>query len=327
MDSNNKINITTIGGGNGSYSMLSSLRDNDDYDLSAIISMSDSGGSTGVLREEFNMLPPWDVRRWVMALSREHDIVKQLFDYRYGKTSSVGGHSLWNLIITAMAEITGSFDKWLKQVCKMFRVKGRVIPVTLENSHLCVDLEDGQTIIGETNIDEPKHDINLKIERAYLQPSVQANPKAIKAIKKSDLIIISFGDLYTSIIPNLLVEWISEAIKESNAKVVYFCNLMTKWWETTDFEVIDFINVLEKYLWKNVLDYVIVNNGFISEKMAEKYKSLEQKKPIKVKNKSIFKDKTYTVLENDLLHENTFIRHSYGKIGKVVDKLVRALIK
>lgn len=323
MSHKDKINITTIGWWNGSYNLLSALRDNDDYNLSAVISMSDSGWSTGVLREEFGILPPGDVRRWVMALSREHELVKQLFDYRYGKGTSVNGHSLGNLLITAMADITGSFDKWLKQICKMFRVKGRVIPVTLEQSHLCVKLEDKSTVFGETNIDLKLTENSPKIKKAYLTPDVEANPKAIRAIEKSDLIILSFGDLYTSVVPNLLVRWVSEAIKKSGAKVMYFCNLMTKKWETTDFEVVDFVNVIEKYLWRDVLDYVVVNNGHINEKLVEKYKQLEKKKPVKVKNAKIFRGKSYTVLERNLLHENEFVRHSYKKVSWVIDEVVR----
>jgi uncharacterized cofD-like protein len=142
------------------------------------------------------------------------------------------------------------------------------------------------------------------------------------------VIIISFGDLYTSIIPNFLVNGIKEAIATNKkAKVVYFCNLMTKPWETTDFEAIDFVNVIEKYLWKDILDYVIVNNWYISEKLAEKYKSLEKKKPVKVKNKEEFKWKKYKIIEADLLHENDFIRHSYDKISSVLDNLIRKIVK
>jgi uncharacterized cofD-like protein len=323
----NNINITTIGWGSWSYSLLSSLRDNEDYNLSAIISMSDNGGSTWILREEFNMLPPGDVRRGVMALSHEHELVRQLFDYRYEKECSVWGHNLWNLLITAMAEITGSFDKWLKQICRMFKVRGKVIPVTLELSQLHARLEDGQIIKWETNIDEPKHDANLKIEEAFLEPEVNANEKALKAIEKSNLIIISHWDLYTSIIPNFLVKWISNAVKKSNAKVVYFCNLMTKKWETNDFWVLDFIDTLEKYLWKDIIDYVVVNNWYISDKLAEKYKSAEWKSPVKLKewDKKIFKNKKYKIIETDLLHENYYVRHSYDKIAGVVEKIVKKL--
>jgi uncharacterized cofD-like protein len=121
----------------------------------------------------------------------------------------------------------------------------------------------------------------------------------------------------------LLVRWVSEAIKKSGAKVMYFCNLMTKKWETTDFEVVDFVNVIEKYLWRDVLDYVVVNNGHINEKLVEKYKQLEKKKPVKVKNAKIFRGKSYTVLERNLLHENEFVRHSYKKVSWVIDEVVR----
>ena len=324
MNTTKKINITTIGWWNWSYGLLSSIRDNDDYNISAIISMSDSGWSTWVLREEFGILPPGDVRRAIMALSREHEEVKQLLNFRYDKNCSVWWHSLWNLIITAMSDITGNFDKWLKQVCKMFKVKGRVIPVTLSLSNLNVKLEDWTKVEWESNIDVWLNENSSPIKKAYLTPEVCANSKAIKAIEKSDVIIISFGDLYTSIVPNLLVRGIKEAIESNKkAKVIYFCNLMTKPWETTDFEAIDFINVIEKYLWKDILDYVIVNNGYISEKMAEKYKSLEKKKPVKVKSHKFFKAKSYKVIEADLLHESDWVRHSYDKIAKVIENIVK----
>lgn len=319
-----KINVTTIGWWNGSYWILSSIRDNNDYNISAIISMSDSGWSTWILRKEFWILPPWDIRRWIMALSCEHEIVKKLFDYRYDKDSSVWGHNIWNLLITSMADIAWSFDKWLKQISKMFRVKGRIIPVTLELSDLNVELLDGTIIEGETKIDLELNENSSIIKRAYLTPQVKANPKAIKAIEKSDFIIISFGDLYTSIIPNLLVNWIKEAIESNKkAKVIFFCNLMTKPWETTDFEAIDFVDTIEKYLWTDIIDYFVVNNWYISEKLADKYKSLEKKRPVKVKHQNLFEWKSYKVIEADLLHENTFVRHSFDKVGKVINELIK----
>ncbi len=324
MGKNWKINVVTIGWWNWSYWLLSSIRDNDDYNISAIISMSDSWWSTGILREEFNMLPPGDVRRAIMALSREHEIVKQLFDYRYEKGCSVWWHNLWNLIITAMSQITWNFDKWLKQVAKMFKVKWRVIPVTLELSHLNVELVDGSIVEWETNIDLKLDENSSPIKRAYLTPDVNANSKAIEAINKADVIILSFWDLYTSVIPNLLVKGIKEAInKNKKAKVIYFCNLMTKPWETTDFEAIDFIDTIELYLWKDIIDYFVVNNWYISEKLAEKYKSLEKKKPVKVKSDDAFEWKNYKVIEADLLHENTFVRHSYDKIAKVIKDIIK----
>ena len=325
--SEQKINVTVLGWGKGSYSMLSAIRDNDDYNISSIISMSDSGWSTGVLREEFDILPPGDVRRAVIALSREHDLVKQLFEYRYDKASSVNGHVIGNLLITAMSHISGNFEKWLKQICKLFKVKWRVIPVTLEKSDLEVELEDGTKVFSETNIDEANYDTSQRIVQARLIPEVDANPRAIKALKKSDLIILTFGDIYTSLIPNLLANGVVEAICESDAKVVYFTNLMTKKWESTKtdhahFEVIDFVEVIEQYLWKCMLDYVVVNNGYISDELTERYKKFEHKSPVKVKDSHIFHDKNYQVLERDLLHDTDNVRHSYDKVGRVVSEIV-----
>lgn len=325
MNPNKLINVVTIGGWNGSYWILSSIRNKEDYNISAIISMSDSWWSTWKLREEFWILPPWDVRRAIMALSSEHDVVKELFNYRYDKKCSVWGHNLWNLIIAAMADITWSFDKWLKQIAKFFKVKWRVLPVTLDLSDLNVELEDWTIVNWETNIDLNLNENSSKIKRAFLTPdNIQANPKAVKALEKADYIIICYWDLYTSVIPNLLIKDIKKAIsKNKKAKVIYFCNLMTKPWETTDFEAIDFIDTIESYLWEWIIDYFIVNNWYISDWMAEKYKSLEKKKPVKVKHPETFKGKSYKLIEADMLHENDFVRHSYDKISKILDKLIK----
>lgn len=322
-----KINITTIGGGTGSFNVLTGLKTDERFNLAAVVSMSDSGWSTGVLRDEFWILPPWDIRRAVLALSHESTMARKLFEYRFWRDSSVNGHTVGNLLLTAMADITGSFEAGLKEVCKMFRVHGKVIPVTLERSDLVVILENGQKIVGETNIDVPKHDANLLIKKAYLEPEVKANPRAKDVLESSDIIILWPGDLYTSVIPNLLVKWIPEAIKKSKAKIVYFCNIMTKNGETTHFEVEDFINVVEKYLWEWILDFVVVNNGHISDEMVEKYKEEEMKKPVKVKNIHSFEWKKYKVVERDLLHEQDFVRHSPKKIASVIEDIIEGWIK
>ena len=294
--------------------------------------MSDSGGSTGVLRKEFDILPPGDIRRAVIALSREHDLVKELFEYRYDKDTSVNGHVIGNLLITAMSHVTGSFEKGLKQICKLFKVKGRVIPVTLEKSDLEVTLEDGTKVFWETNIDEANYDTSKCIVEAQLVPWVDANPKALRAIHKSDIIVLTFGDIYTSLVPNLLVSGMAEAICNSDAQVVYFTNLMTKKWESTKgnhehFEVIDFVEVIEKYLGKCMLDYVVVNNGYIPDNIAEKYKKLEHKSPVKIKNINEFHGKNYEILERDLLHENDRVRHSYDKVAKVIAEIAEKIKK
>lgn len=322
-----KINITTIWGGTGTYNVLMWLKKNQNLNLAAIVSMSDSGWSTGVLRDEFWILPPGDIRRAVLALSKESAVLRKLFEYRFDKNSSVNGHTVGNLLLTAMADITGDFEAGLKQICKMFRVEGKVIPVTREKSDLWVILESGEKIIGETNIDVPLHDGNMVIKEAFLEPSVGINPRAKNALENSDIIIIGPGDLYTSIIPNLLVTGVSEAIKNSNAKIVYFCNIMTKYGETTNFEVLDFVDVIEKYLGKDVIDYVIVNNGHISDEMIEKYKSEENKKPVKVKNIADFQNKDFKLVERDLLNEKDFVRHSSEKLAHVIEDIIEWWIK
>jgi len=323
----NKTNITTIGWWTGTYNVLTWLKSNEDFNLAAVVSMSDSWGSTWVLRDEFGILPPWDIRRAVLALSRETILLRKLFEYRFDKNSSVSGHTVWNLLLTAMTDITWDFEKWLKEISKMFRVWWKVIPVTLEKSDLWVILENWQKIIWETNIDCPLHNPNICIKEAFLTPEVKINPRAKDVIKNSDIIIIWPWDLYTSIIPNLLVLWVSEAIKESNAKVVYFCNIMTKHWETTNYEVIDFVNEIEKYLWEWVINYVIVNNWFISDEMVEKYKNEENKTPVKVKELNEFEGKDYKVIERDLLNEKDFVRHSPEKIALVIEDIINWWIK
>ncbi len=324
---NNKINITTIGWWTGTFNVLTWLKNNPNYNLAAIVSMSDSGWSTGVLRDEFWILPPGDIRRAVLALSRESKMVRELFEYRFDKNSSVSGHTVWNLLLTAMSDITWNFESGLQEVCSMFRVDGKVIPVTLEKSDLWVILEDGTQVIWETNIDCPLHDGNLCIKDAFLTPEVPLNPNAKNMFDNSDIIIIGPGDLYTSIIPNLLVKWTKEALQKTNAKVVYFCNIMTKFWETTHFEVIDFVDTIEKYIWTWVIDYVVVNNWHISDELVEKYKNEEQKRPVKVKDENDFESKTYKIIERDLLNESDFVRHNSKKLAKVLDDIVNGWIK
>ncbi|MDD5212870.1 MAG: YvcK family protein [Candidatus Gracilibacteria bacterium] len=323
----NKVNVTTIGGGTGSYNVLTGLKGFENLNLASIVTMSDSGGSTGVLRDEFGILPPGDLRRAILALSQESEVLRKLFEYRFEKKSSVSGHTVGNLLITAMADITGDFEAGLQEVSKMFRVKGKVVPVTKEKSDLCVKLENGEIIEGETNIDCPVHDANLLIIDAFLKPEVSVNPRAKDVLENSDIIIIGPGDLYTSIIPNLLVKGVKEAIANSDAKVVYFCNIMTKHGETTNFEVIDFVNVVERYLGVGNLDYVIVNNGYISEEMVEKYEEEDMKQPVKLKDISDFEGKSYKVIERDLLNETDFVRHKPEKLAAVISDIIDGWVK
>lgn len=259
--------VTVIGGGTGSYTLLKGLK-NYDLDIAGIVATSDSGGSSGKLRDEFGILPPGDIRKCLIALSDKGRVWRDLFEYRFEGENEK--NNLGNLIMTALNKIHGDLPSAIKYASEILDVKGNVLPVTLDNVHLCAELEDGQIITGETNIDIPKHNPALKIKKVYLQPNAFAYKMAVERIINSDFVVIGPGDLYTSIIPNLIVNGISEAIQKTNAKLIYVCNVMTKHGETNNFKASDFLKEVENYLGKKV-DYVILNSQMPSEDVSKKY--------------------------------------------------------
>ncbi|MDO8471462.1 MAG: YvcK family protein [bacterium] len=309
-----KSKIVVIGGGTGVFTVLTGLRKYP-VDLTAIISMADDGGSTGVLREEFGILPPGDVRRALVALARaDNKMLSELFNYRFSE-GGFKNHVFGNILLTALERLTGSFERALDEAGKILSIHGRVIPVTLASVHLVALLEDGTVIRGETNIDIPKHDPLLHIKKIYLSPAARANLHATEAIRAADLVVIGPGDLFTSIIPNLLVRGIPEAIKKSRAKKVFIVNTMTKAGETNGFSAGDFLRELETYLGRGVLDYIVINKKTPDASRLTKYKK-EGKAVVAIGNlpprpKAIFGD---------------FLRHS-GYARHDPDALARSLIK
>ena len=234
------------------------------------------------------------MRRAIAALAKNTEMVRRLFEYRFKDEEGViGGNKIGNILLTALTDICGGdFEKAINMMGEMFDVRGQVIPVTLEDVCLAVRFEDGAVIIGEKNIDisdknpgERSHNIDQDITDAWLEgnPGI-LNPHAKNAILEADYIIIGPGDLYTSIVPNLLSLGMREALDETSAKLIYICNAMTKRGETTNMEVIDFIDTIERYIDPGKLDYVIVNNGHISDEVVTKYKTEENKRPLKVKD-------------------------------------------
>lgn len=320
-------NITTIGGGTGSTNVLLGLKHLQHANLAAIVTSSDSGGSTGELRDEFGILPPGDARRAIAALAKDTERVRRMFEHRFGK-SRMKGHTIGNLLLTGLAEMTGNFEEAVDVLSEMFDVRGKVIPVTLDDTQLCVELVDGQKIVGETNIDIPKHDGNLRIKTAYLTGGGTLNPRAKEAIIHSDFIVIGPGDLYTSIVPNLLSIGMREALAQSKAKVIYVCNIMTKHGETNGFEVQDFVDVVEQYIGKGVLDFVLVNTGKIPDHLAEKYLRTEKKFPVVLTDAHRdSKTDQYTLIERDLASESDFARHDPKKLGRVMVDFLEGWIK
>jgi len=324
-----KTNITVIGWWSWSFNVLYWLKNvftREERELSAIIAMTDSGWTTWEIRDKYWVLPPGDIRRAVAALASDTWFVRKLFEYKFKwECWVIGGNKIWNILLTALADIKWSFESGLDEACKMFDTEGQVIPVTLEDVHLWVRFEDGTEIIWEKNIDVSEtnpwvrwHNTNQNIIDAFLVWWVwNLNPKARRAILNSDIIIIWPGDFYTSIIPNLLSPGMKEALKETKAKIVYVVNIMTKKWETTTYELPDFIDNIEKYAWE-IIDYVIVNNWLISDEIVEKYKNEEGKKPVKMKETHNFLNKKYKIINEDMIDESDVVRHNPEKLAKVI---------
>lgn len=317
MKNKKKKKIVVIGGGTGVFTALSGLK-NYDVDLSAIVTMSDDGGSAGVLREEFGILPPGDIRRAIVALSRtDNKILSELFNFRFKNGGGLTGHNFGNLMITALERITGDFGKAIHEAEKILQVDGKVIPVTLEDTHLFAELTNGQIIKGETNIDVPKHDGRIRIKRAWLDPEARLNPKALKAINSADGVVIGPGDLFTSIMPNLLVNGMKEALKKTKAKKIYAVNIMTKYGETHGFTAFEFINTVTSILGSDVLNYAIINNR--RPTLAQRKRYAEEKSEL-VEWSELSKNPVPIL--GDLLRTRSLIRHDPDKLARIILSLV-----
>jgi uncharacterized cofD-like protein len=314
MSSMRSKNIVVIGGGTGTYTVLTGLKKYP-VNLTAIVSMADDGGSTRVLREEFGVLPPGSVRPAMVALSGAEKTLAGLFNYRFSE-GSLKGHNFGNLFLTVLTKQLGSFEKAIEAAAQILKLKGRVIPSTLQNITLVAELEDGTTVRGETNIDIPKHDGKLRIKKIWLEPTARRNPRALQVLAEADLIVLGPGDLFTSIIPNILVEGIRRALLRTKARKLYVCNLMTKFGETTGFNAKDFVDEMERYMGKGVLDVVLVNTKKPSIARIKRYEK-EGARFVEY-NPRDFSKSRFRVIKKDLVRERGFIRHDSQKLAKVL---------
>ena len=314
-----KKKIVVIGGGTGVFTVLSGLKRYFD-NLTAVVTMADDGGSTGILREEFGILPPGDIRRALIALSNsDNRVLSALFNYRFQEGSGLSGHSFGNLMIAALERITGSFEQAVLEASKILSVNGKILPVTLKKTALMAELEDGSLIRGESNIDIPKHDGQQAISKVWLKPAAEINPAAKKAILSADLIIIGPGDLYTSIIPNLLVKGVKEALEKTKSKIIYFVNLMTKFGETNGFRASDFIKTIGKYFAADTLDYAIINK---TKPDLMRFRAYAQEKSELVQADLENCGKNPVPIAADLLRRGGLIRHDPEKLAKLVRMLI-----
>ena len=273
---NVRTKIAVIGGGTGSYAILRGLKQHD-VEISAIVAMTDRGGSSGRLRDEFGHLPPGDVRQCLAALAPEEHgtlLLRQLFSYRFARGSGLNGHSFGNLFITALVEITGSIDKAIEEAGNLLGIKGRVIPVTLANTDLCARLADGTVIVGEHRLDVRREKPDVPIDYVYLDPRAYVNPAAERAIREADAVVLGPGDLYTSLVANLVVDGLAPAILASSATKIFVCNLATKRGESDGFAASDFLHVLLEYLGReDALDVMLVNSAEPSPRVQNRYET------------------------------------------------------
>ncbi len=300
--------VVILGGGTGQSTLLQGLKQFP-IDISAVVSVCDDGRSTGRLREEFNTFAVGDIRKVIVSLSETEPLFEELLNYRFETTSDLNGHTVGNLLLTALSNITGNMQEGIETIGKVLKIKGKVLPFTLDSPTLIGKMEDGSLIKGEHHITETP----LKIESVFYEHEVKVNPNVLKAIEESDLIILSMGSLYTSIIPDLLSKEIIQTLDKSKAKIMYVCNMMTQPGETDNFKVSDHIHVLNNYLGNKKISVVIANNGDIPNEILEKYATEEQKDKVILDKENLSNVRLIT--SNYVTVKNNIIRHKVDKLS------------
>jgi len=305
--------IVIFGGGSGLSQLLKGLK-LFPIDLTAIVSMSDNGKSTGMLRKDFNILAVGDITKVMLSMSDADQDTIDLLNYRFHASSSIESHSIKNLMLTALLDIKGNCKDALKVLNKMLLVKGRVLPLTEDSVDLIGITDKGEEIVGE---DELSHSDKKIVDVRYSKP-IKVNSDVIKAIKNADLIIFSSGSLFTSIYPHIIAPDVVDAISKSKAKTMYICNLVTQPGETDNFKVSDHIKMLEKHLGVGGVNIVLANGETINKEMAKKYATREQKDPVLIDENKLKKMDIELIKDNLISIENGFLRHDSLKVGYLI---------
>jgi uncharacterized cofD-like protein len=327
-------NIVTIGGGTGSFVLLSGLKKYP-VNLTAIVSMADDGGSTGRLRDELGVLPPGDVRQCLVALSESSEEMRALMNYRF-ENGGLEGHNFGNILISALEKISGNFVKGAEEAGKILNIKGEVIPVSEQDMRLLIKLKNGKVLKGEAQLDHSREVRRIGIDKIYLKKKAKACQEALDRIRKADMIVIGPGDPYGSILPNLLVRSIKEAIGKSKARVVYVCNLTNRKGQTDNFGLDDHVSLIEKYLGEKIIDYVIYNIQEPPGNILKKYTRQEGKGAWVHFNEQSGKRDHYKVIKAKLLSAKlvryskadaiaktrSLIRHDPDKLAKLIISLL-----
>ncbi len=294
--------VVVLGGGTGMSSLLKGLKEFP-IDITAVVSVCDDGRSTGRLREEFHVPAMGDIRQVLVSLSETEPLVEQLLNYRFKTTSDLNGHPVGNLLLTAMADMTGNMSTGVEAFGKILNLKGKILPISDDEVTLVAKMEDGSVVEGEHNITA----YNSRIKEVYYKKDPKINKDVEFAIRSADLVILSMGSIFTSIIPNLLCSKVIKLLEEANVRIMYTCDIMAQPGETDDLSVSEHINIINKYLGKRKVDVVVANNGKIEENMRKKYETLEQKDPVILDKDKI---KNVKIIENDYVTvENNYLRH------------------
>jgi uncharacterized cofD-like protein len=264
-----KKKIVVIGGGTGNFAVLRGLK-NAGVEISAIVSMADDGGSTGILRDELGVLPPGDVRQCLVALSNSSNMMRSLMNYRF-ENGGLEGHSFGNLLLSALEKVTGSFEKAVEEMGKILYIRGKVIPVTTHQVRLKMLLNNRTLLEGEKQV-YLSQEIDQGYKSIYLEPFPKANPHAINEIANADMILLGPGGLHTSLIPNLLVDGVSEALRASSAKKIFIVNLMNRKGQTTGFKVSHYLNEIAKFVGEDIFDHILVNSQKPPQELIEVYR-------------------------------------------------------
>lgn len=303
--------VVVLGGGNGMSTLLRGLKQFP-LDLTAIVSVCDDGRSTGILRKEFNTPAVGDIRRVLISLSETEPLFEKMFNYRFKTEGYLNGHAVGNFLIQSMSDITGSMSDGIEALGKVLNLKGKVLPLT-ENGDvtLVAQMTDGTIIEGEHLIT----DANKIIKKVYYKENPKITPEALHSIKEADLIILSMGSLYTSIIPNIIADEMKDTLLISKAKIMYVCNIVTQPGETDNYTVSDHIKVLNEYLGARNVDVVVANNGNIDVDIAEKYQTLEQKDPVVFDKTELEKLNIKIISNNFVKIEDEVLRHDITKVA------------
>jgi len=321
--------IVTIGGGTGHFALLSGLK-NHGVDLAAVVTMADDGGSTGVLRDELGVLPPGDLRQCLVALSEADELVRELFTHRFD-TGTLKGHNFGNIFISALEQVSGSIEHAVEEAAGVLKIRGEVLPVTLDKTNLSATLKDDTVLNGEYVLSGSNEVFQKGVKSMELTPKAKLNPKVERAIRQADLVVLGPGNLYSSLIPNVLVPELGKVLQQSYAPTVFVANLMNKMGHTDDFDCARYVEEIEKYAGTSFIDVVLYNTQELPNKLLKRYKDqaspVECVMPEKVGNveyvgADVISDVITEAKSGDPI-VRTLIRHDSEKLARAVMQVLQ----